>query len=64
MKNYKYIILKNKFKYFLYLVMTAVYTFLIMIKAVKTLECPHCGQKYYKFPKYCSECGKRLLGRK
>lgn len=64
MKNYKLYVLKNKFKYCIYLVMTAIYTFLIMIKVVKTLECSHCGKKYYKYPKYCSDCGKRLWGKK
>lgn len=64
MKNYKFNILKNKHKYYLYRILTVMYTFLISIKVVKTLECSHCGKKYYKYPKYCSDCGKRLWGKK
>lgn len=64
MKNYKYIILKNKLKFYLYRIFTFIYTILISIGFVKTLECPNCGRKYYKYPKYCSDCGKRLWGKK
>lgn len=64
MKNYKYVILRNKLRFYLFRILTVIYTFLISIKVVKTLECSNCGRKYYKFPKYCSDCGKRLWGRK
>lgn len=64
MRNYKYFILKYKLNYYFYRILTVIYTFLISIKVVKTLECSHCGKSYYKLPKYCSDCGKRLWGKK